>query len=129
MASKLSDLDSLIQNQYDILSVAVKNIMAVSSEQIYTKYQDPVKELNKRVKYVSSDNVCEKENSFSSLIEDLEFEEALCRLIIQIHLREAINKENGHWTSGGRGLTIFYVIFPKSYLFVYNYNAKQSQVS
>ena len=79
MASKLSDLDSLIQNQYDILSVAVKNIMAVSSEQIYTKYQDPVKELNKRVKYVSSDNVCEKENSFSSLIEDLEFEEALCR--------------------------------------------------
>ena len=73
----LGELDSIIQNQYDILSMAVKNILAVSSEDIYGKNKSDGR--NKKVKYLSTDNIPGKENEFLSIVEDLEFKEALCR--------------------------------------------------
>ena len=73
----LGELDSIIQNQYDILSMAVKNILAVSSEDIYGKNKSDGR--NKKVKYLSTDNILGKENEFVSIVEDLEFKEALCR--------------------------------------------------
>lgn len=73
----LGELDSIIQNQYDILSMAVKNILAVSSEDIYGKNKSDGR--NKKVKYLSTDDILGKENEFVSIVEDLEFKEALCR--------------------------------------------------
>ena len=77
---KISDLDSLIQNQYDILSMAVQNIMAVSSENICVNNKSDNK-VNKEPKYFSTDNVSLKNKSqdFPSIIEDLEFKEVLSR--------------------------------------------------
>ena len=76
---KISDLDSLIQNQYDILSMAVQNIMAVSSENICVNNKSD--KISQEPKYFSTDNVSVKKEcqGFSSIIEDLEFKEVLSR--------------------------------------------------
>ena len=76
----LGDLDSMIQNQFDILSLAVKNILAVSSEDIYAKHKTYGK-IGQTVKWkcFSTDNIFQKESSLVSIEEDLEFKEALCK--------------------------------------------------
>ena len=73
-----SDTAVIIQNQCDILNTAVKNILAVSSENIYaTKRAAVVK--TPGLKYVSTENILGNENSLTSIVEDLEFKEALFR--------------------------------------------------
>ena len=74
----LGDLDSLIQNQYDVLNKAVINILAVSSDDIYAKHKSQSK-IHKNVNYTSRENFTRKESTFDSIVEDLEFKEALCR--------------------------------------------------
>ena len=71
----LSDLDYFIQNQYDILNKAVTNILAVSSDDIYAKHEKD----NKDVSCAIRENITKKKNNFASIVEDLEFKEALCR--------------------------------------------------
>ena len=69
------DPDLMIQNQFDIHSLAVKNILAISSEDIYSK------DKNVRTKVIcfSSEDISQTERSLISIVEDLEFEEALCK--------------------------------------------------
>ena len=63
----LAALDLLIEDQYNILSLAVQNILAVSSEEIYSsKVQD---------KKLSSD--CTENGNCQELVEDIDFKEAL----------------------------------------------------
>ena len=67
--------DMMIQNQFDIHSLAVKNILAISSEDIYAK----VKKVRTKVICFSSEDISQTEKSLISIVEDLEFEEALCK--------------------------------------------------
>ena len=75
----LGDLDSLIQNQYEILNKAVINILAISSDDIYAKHKSQSKVNVKEVNYTPREKVTKKGNTFTSIVEDLEFKEALCR--------------------------------------------------
>ena len=70
------ECDSLIQNQCDILNMAVKNILAVSSENIYVK---KTVSRTPSLKCFSSENILEKDDSLVSIVEDSEFKEALFR--------------------------------------------------
>lgn len=70
------ECDSLIQNQCEILNMAVKNILAVSSENIYVK---KTVSRTPSLKCFSSENILEKDHSLASIVEDSEFKEALFR--------------------------------------------------
>ena len=65
----LGDLDNLIQDQYDILSRAVENILAVSSEDIFHGKVSERKE--------SSESKEKTEEERLQLVEDVDFKEAL----------------------------------------------------
>ena len=72
------DQDILIQNQFDIHSLAVKNILAISKEDIYGK--DKIFEkVRKKVICFSTDDISKKDMSSISIVEDLKFEEALSK--------------------------------------------------
>ena len=74
----VEDQDILIQNQFDIHSLAVKNILAISKEDIYGK--DKIFEKDrKKVIYFSTDDISQKDISLISIVEDLNFEEALSK--------------------------------------------------
>ena len=74
-AANRVDPDLMIQNQFDIHSLAVKNILAISSEDIYAKD----KKVRTKVICFSSEDISQTERSLISIVEDLEFEEALCK--------------------------------------------------
>ena len=69
---KHRDLDLMIQDQYNILSLAVQNIIAVSSEDIYSS-----KVTEKKLG--SSDTTKESRPVFLPLEEDVDFKEVLNR--------------------------------------------------
>ena len=67
---KHRDLDLMIQDQYNILSLAVQNIIAVSSEDIYSS-----KSTEKKL--ASSETTKESRPVFLPLEEDVDFKEVL----------------------------------------------------
>ena len=69
--NRVTDFDTIIQDQYNILSLAVQNIIAVSSEEIYSSKSTEKK--------LASSDTKESSSVFLPLEEDVDFKEVLNR--------------------------------------------------
>ena len=67
--NRVTDFDTIIQDQYNILSLAVQNIIAVSSEEIYSSKSTEKK--------LASSDTKESNSVFLPLEEDVDFKEVL----------------------------------------------------